>query len=82
MHIGYSYIFPTPPSPPSLPPSSSLLSSLPPHRIYSLDWIVKNCTVIRSKLGEELPLIYLHGRVGVMGAEGYGVMVTVNIRGS
>lgn len=53
-------------------------------RMYSLPWIVKNCTVINASLGSfvELPRDVGSGiRAGAVGNPGFGVPCTVQLTG-
>lgn len=47
------------------------------HRFYSLTWIVQNCTVVHPEIGTRVTME--GGVVGIIGQEGFGIPITVNI---
>ena len=48
------------------------------YRFYSLEWIMKNCTVVEPRLGATVTVA---GHVGDVGSTGFGIPVTVDLTG-
>jgi len=44
------------------------------YRFYSLEWIVKNCTIVEPRLGARVTVA---GHVGNVGSTEFGIPVTV-----
>lgn len=49
------------------------------YRFYSLEWIIKHCTVVQARLGTTVTIA---GHVGDVGSTGFGIPVTVNLTGT
>jgi len=49
------------------------------YRIYSMLWIMDNCTTVKTSLGDYCDLG--QGRGGVVGATEFGVPLTTNVTG-
>lgn len=49
------------------------------YRFYSLEWIIKHCTVVESRLGATVTIA---GHIGDVGSIGFGIPVTVNLTGA
>lgn len=48
------------------------------YRFYSLEWIVKNCTIVEPRLGATVTVA---GHVGNIGSTEFGIPVTVDLTG-